>query len=341
MQRRKTEHMCAQQAAGPEPAADSAPMFGPDAGPGSTSSGAGPSGPACGRVKTRHEADPIAGRNELRHNDVVKNVGLVAARLRAPCAAPARSMRRFPAIRTSPRPVRRVRRAGWARDSGTRGRIARLILENGPVTAAGLSARLGLTSAAVRRHLDNLEADQLGPQHRSGTPGVRPPWPRPPRPPLRVDGRRPQRPVRVRRPRGRRVALPRRPGRAGRSQRFAPPGPGSSANDRAHGRAAVAVDDRPEALAEALTRRRLRRRSVPAPRPAAQLCQHHCPVPHVAAAVPAAVRGGDRCFRPAARHACSAARDHRPRRRRLHDARPAPTPGPHRYRHAPYRSPEE
>jgi len=46
-------------------------------------------------------------------------------------------------------------------EQGTRGRIARLILENGPVTAAGLSARLGLTPAAVRRHLDNLLADGM------------------------------------------------------------------------------------------------------------------------------------------------------------------------------------
>jgi predicted ArsR family transcriptional regulator len=46
-------------------------------------------------------------------------------------------------------------------ESRTRARIARLILENGPVTAAGLSARLGLTPAAVRRHLDNLLADDM------------------------------------------------------------------------------------------------------------------------------------------------------------------------------------
>jgi predicted ArsR family transcriptional regulator len=46
-------------------------------------------------------------------------------------------------------------------ESRTRGRIARLILENGPVTAANLSARLGLTPAAVRRHLDNLLADGM------------------------------------------------------------------------------------------------------------------------------------------------------------------------------------
>ena len=46
-------------------------------------------------------------------------------------------------------------------ERSTRGRIARLILENGLVTAADLSARLGLTPAAVRRHLDNLLADGM------------------------------------------------------------------------------------------------------------------------------------------------------------------------------------
>jgi predicted ArsR family transcriptional regulator len=46
-------------------------------------------------------------------------------------------------------------------EQSTRARIARLILENGPLTAAGLSGRLGLTPAAVRRHLDNLLADRM------------------------------------------------------------------------------------------------------------------------------------------------------------------------------------
>jgi predicted ArsR family transcriptional regulator len=46
-------------------------------------------------------------------------------------------------------------------ERGTRARIARLIMENGPVTAAGLSTRLNLTPAAVRRHLDNLLADNM------------------------------------------------------------------------------------------------------------------------------------------------------------------------------------
>jgi predicted ArsR family transcriptional regulator len=34
-------------------------------------------------------------------------------------------------------------------------------MDNGPATATGLSARLGLTPAAVRRHLDNLLADGM------------------------------------------------------------------------------------------------------------------------------------------------------------------------------------
>jgi predicted ArsR family transcriptional regulator len=47
---------------------------------------------------------------------------------------------------------------GAGSERGTRARIARLILENGPASAAGLSARLDLTPAAIRRHLDNLLA---------------------------------------------------------------------------------------------------------------------------------------------------------------------------------------
>ena len=46
-------------------------------------------------------------------------------------------------------------------ERGTRGQIARLILEHGPATAASLGTRLGLTPAAVRRHLDNLLADGM------------------------------------------------------------------------------------------------------------------------------------------------------------------------------------
>ena len=43
----------------------------------------------------------------------------------------------------------------------TRDRVARTVLETGPTTAAALAEQLGLTPAAVRRHLDALLADGL------------------------------------------------------------------------------------------------------------------------------------------------------------------------------------
>jgi predicted ArsR family transcriptional regulator len=46
-------------------------------------------------------------------------------------------------------------------DRSTRARVARLILEYGPASAAGLSGRLGVTPAAIRRHLDNLLAEGM------------------------------------------------------------------------------------------------------------------------------------------------------------------------------------
>ncbi|GAA3757467.1 putative ArsR family transcriptional regulator [Spinactinospora alkalitolerans] len=59
-------------------------------------------------------------------------------------------------------------------ETGTRARVARLILEHGPITASTLGERLGLTPAAIRRHLDNLmvegmvEARDARPQGRRG-----------------------------------------------------------------------------------------------------------------------------------------------------------------------------
>ncbi|MWK39198.1 helix-turn-helix domain-containing protein [Actinomadura sp. J1-007] len=43
----------------------------------------------------------------------------------------------------------------------TRARVARLILEHGPITASALGERVGLTPAAIRRHLDALLADDM------------------------------------------------------------------------------------------------------------------------------------------------------------------------------------
>ncbi|MDP9395058.1 MAG: winged helix-turn-helix transcriptional regulator, partial [Actinomycetota bacterium] len=46
------------------------------------------------------------------------------------------------------------RQAARTAEDRTRDRVARALLEDGPSTAAALAQRLGLTSAAVRRHLD-------------------------------------------------------------------------------------------------------------------------------------------------------------------------------------------
>lgn len=53
-----------------------------------------------------------------------------------------------------------ARSVSSARDSA-RDRVARSILDHGPSSAADLAERLGITQAAVRRHLDALIADGL------------------------------------------------------------------------------------------------------------------------------------------------------------------------------------
>jgi len=57
--------------------------------------------------------------------------------------------------------VKTAQHAGSGQTEGadTRTRVARTLLEDGPTTAADLAARLELTPAAVRRHLDILVAE--------------------------------------------------------------------------------------------------------------------------------------------------------------------------------------
>jgi predicted ArsR family transcriptional regulator len=186
-----------------------------------------------------------------------------------------------------PAPVQGGQLAGVGSDSGTRGRIARLILENGPVTAAGLSARLGLTPAAVRRHLDNLMADGLVEARTARQYGSR--------------GR--GRPARL-------FAMT----DAGRSAfehayddlaasalrylaEIAGPGAVGEFARRQIAElerrylpvvAAAAPADRVKALAEALSADGYAATAAGAPAAGGgeQLCQHHCPVAHVAAEYP-------------------------------------------------------
>jgi predicted ArsR family transcriptional regulator len=73
----------------------------------------------------------LSGSEELRNNGVVKNVG----------EAPQEELA--------------------TGERSTRNRVARSILDHGPSTVADLAGRLGLTQAAVRRHLDALAADDV------------------------------------------------------------------------------------------------------------------------------------------------------------------------------------
>jgi predicted ArsR family transcriptional regulator len=172
----------------------------------------------------------------------------------------------------------------------TRGQVARLILELGPSTAATLGGRLGLTPAAIRRHLDNLLAEGLIETRTARTYGNR--------------------------------------GRGRPAKVFVITDAGSSAFEHAYddlatnalrflaetaGREAIAefarrqisdlehryapavsrgdLASRVQALAEALSADGYAASAGPAPAigqagGGEQLCQHHCPVAHVAAEFP-------------------------------------------------------
>jgi predicted ArsR family transcriptional regulator len=95
---------------------------------------------------------------ELRHTDVVKNVEESMAQLNPPAAgAPSAATNR--AARPATGPAANPTMSHSERD--TRARVARLILEHGPITASGLGQRVGLTPAAIRRHLDALLAEGM------------------------------------------------------------------------------------------------------------------------------------------------------------------------------------
>lgn len=188
---------------------------------------------------------------ELGHTDVVKNVPLIEP----------------------------------GSERSTRARVARLILEHGPIAASALGERLGLTPAAVRRHLDALLADGM----------IEP---------------------RTVRPRGQR-------GRGRPAKLFAITDAGRSAFEHAYddlagsalrflaarlGEEAVAdfartqvsgllrrlepvmrqvpPDQRVQVLAQALSAEGYAASATKAKSGGDQLCQHHCPVAHAAAEFP-------------------------------------------------------
>jgi predicted ArsR family transcriptional regulator len=234
---------------------------------------------------------------DLRHTDVVKNMGRNSA---LPGAAAATGVAAGAALPSAPAQPPELPLASqltqvgqMGSEQGTRARIARLILENGPITAAGLSTRTGLTPAAVRRHLDNLLTGGM------------------------IEVRTTRRPASRGRGRPAKLFAITDQGRsafehayddlAASALRFLAEAAGPAAVaefarrqvaelERRYGpvMAAAPAGEKVKALAEALSADGYAASAIGAPtgsnNPASsageQLCQHHCPVAHVAAEFP-------------------------------------------------------
>ncbi|GAA2155137.1 transcriptional regulator [Actinomadura napierensis] len=170
----------------------------------------------------------------------------------------------------------------------TRARVARLILEHGPVTASTLGERMGLTPAAVRRHLDALLAEGMIEVRKARTPQTRRGRGRPAKWFAITDA-------------GRNAFVHAYDDLASSALRFL----AETAGDHAvaeFARRQIAdlerryrpvVQDAPpqqrvRTLAEALSGDGYAAAAGKAPQPGGgeQLCQHHCPVAHVAAEFP-------------------------------------------------------
>ena len=166
----------------------------------------------------------------------------------------------------------------------TRDRVISTILSNGPSTASALASQLGLTPAGIRRHLDALmvegllsarEVPRRGERGRgrpakefmlteSGRDGLRHAYDD-----IAVQALR---------------FLAERAG-AGAVEEFARDRVAEVERRYGHALAAADPADRPQILAEALTGQgyAATTRAVPS---GIQLCQHHCPVAHVAEQFP-------------------------------------------------------
>lgn len=178
-----------------------------------------------------------------------------------------------------------ARLSGVSAERSTRARVARLILEHGPITAAALGERLGLTPAAVRRHLDALLADGMI-EHRTARPRGQRGRGRPAKLFAITDA-------------GRSAFEHAYDGLAGNALRFLAERAGEGAvaefarsqvaglvRRLRHELRDVPADQRVRFLAEALSADGYAASASKASLGGEQLCQHHCPVAHVAAEFP-------------------------------------------------------
>jgi predicted ArsR family transcriptional regulator len=171
-----------------------------------------------------------------------------------------------------------------ARDESTRDRVARSILTNGPSSAAVLAERLELTPAAVRRHLDHLLDEGLVESREERVYGPR--------------GRGRPAKVFVLTDTGRHAFHQAYDDLAATALRFIAEGGGDEAVAEFARRRVAEVEQRyreqidaaPESskaqvLAQALTADGYAASTAEAGH-GEQLCQHHCPVAHVAEQFP-------------------------------------------------------
>jgi predicted ArsR family transcriptional regulator len=167
----------------------------------------------------------------------------------------------------------------------TRARVARLILEHGPISASALGQRLGLTPAAVRRHLDHLLGEEMIEVRRSRPQADR--------------GRGRPAKLFVITDAGRSAFEHAYDDLATSALRFVAEQLGDQAVEEfsrrqlgdleaRYGAAirAVPPQQRVRALAEALSADGYAAAAGTAPAGGQQLCQHHCPVAHVATSFP-------------------------------------------------------
>ncbi|MER6687978.1 helix-turn-helix transcriptional regulator [Streptomyces minutiscleroticus] len=173
-------------------------------------------------------------------------------------------------------------------ERSTRNRVARSILDHGPSTVADLAGRLGLTQAAVRRHLDALVADDVVQPREQRVYGARTRG-RPAKvfaltdcgrdafdqsyDQLAVDALR---------------WIAEREGGEEAIAAFARARVAAQADAYRAAVEAATPQERIQALAKALSKDgyAATARSAPLPQTGEQLCQHHCPVAHVAEQFP-------------------------------------------------------
>jgi predicted ArsR family transcriptional regulator len=227
----------------------------------------------------------LQGCADLRYVDVVKN----AAVLSVPGSGAAHKAAEFTTgQRGGPERsgLPAVTAPGAGADGRTRGRVAQLLLEQGAATAAELGAALGLSPAAIRRHLDAMLADGLVVARERAPRGPRGRG-RPAKVFALTDAARESFPHTYD---GIATAALRWIAEHGGAEAVAAFAAAqvSVLEERCHAALREAGDDpiaRAEALAAALTAEGYAA-SASTIASGGQLCQHHCPVAHVAAEFP-------------------------------------------------------